>query len=265
MDHFRRRSRIGCTSSTTGSPRCHLRAARRDPNLRTSSPSAPSSRARASPIWWRPSIASPTPSPTSAQDRRAAGLGRGRAGAARSDPPATGTASTASDGATTGARSSRGHACSPTPRCTRASGCHRSRRCPSASRWSPPRPGAIPEVVGDAAVLVPPRDVPALAEALLVAAQDTTTRERLIARGTERVRLFSWQRAGEQLARALPLAGRCPSLKPRAGAVHVQTSTHAVGSSGHRVPDDAWPRTSGPPARSGPHRAWSSAGGAVGA
>jgi glycosyltransferase involved in cell wall biosynthesis len=61
--------------------------------------------------------------------------------------------------------------------------------------------GAVPEVVGDAAVLVAPRDIPALAEALLVVAEDTTTRERLIALGTERVRLFSWRRAGEQLAR----------------------------------------------------------------
>jgi glycosyltransferase involved in cell wall biosynthesis len=61
--------------------------------------------------------------------------------------------------------------------------------------------GAIPEVVGDAAMLVAPRDVPALAEALLVVAKDATTRERLIALGTQRVRLFSWQRAGEQLAR----------------------------------------------------------------
>jgi glycosyltransferase involved in cell wall biosynthesis len=67
--------------------------------------------------------------------------------------------------------------------------------------------GAIPEVVGDAAVLVAPRDVPALAEALLMVAQDATTRERLIALGAERVRLFSWQRAGQQLAqlyRTLP-------------------------------------------------------------
>ena len=60
--------------------------------------------------------------------------------------------------------------------------------------------GAIPEVVGDAAVLVAPRDVPALAEALKVVAEDVTMRERLIALGTERIRLFSWQRAGRQLA-----------------------------------------------------------------
>jgi glycosyltransferase involved in cell wall biosynthesis len=60
--------------------------------------------------------------------------------------------------------------------------------------------GAIPEVVGDAAVLVAPDDGPALSDALLLAATDATTRARVIAAGTERVRSFSWQQAGEQLA-----------------------------------------------------------------
>ncbi|HEX4126336.1 MAG TPA: glycosyltransferase family 1 protein [Acidimicrobiales bacterium] len=60
--------------------------------------------------------------------------------------------------------------------------------------------GAIPEVVGDAAVLVAPRDTVALAEALLVVAGDATTRERLVAAGTERARLFSWERAGQDMA-----------------------------------------------------------------
>jgi glycosyltransferase involved in cell wall biosynthesis len=60
--------------------------------------------------------------------------------------------------------------------------------------------GAIPEVVGDAAVLVAPRDVAALAEALEVVVNDAATRQRLIEAGTERVRLFTWQRAGQQLA-----------------------------------------------------------------
>ncbi len=60
--------------------------------------------------------------------------------------------------------------------------------------------GAIPEVVGDAALLVAPRDVPALSEALLVATRDEATRARLIAAGTERVQAFSWPRAGRQLA-----------------------------------------------------------------
>jgi glycosyltransferase involved in cell wall biosynthesis len=60
--------------------------------------------------------------------------------------------------------------------------------------------GAIPEVVGDAALLVAPRDVPVLAEALLAVATEATVRQRLIAAGTERVSLFTWQRAGHQLA-----------------------------------------------------------------
>ena len=61
--------------------------------------------------------------------------------------------------------------------------------------------GAIPEVVGDAAVLVPPRDVTALAEALLLVSRDATTRERLITAGTQRVTQFTWEAAGHQLAR----------------------------------------------------------------
>jgi glycosyltransferase involved in cell wall biosynthesis len=71
--------------------------------------------------------------------------------------------------------------------------------------------GAIPEIVSDAAMLVAPRDVPALAEALLLVSEDATTRGRLTAAGTERVKLFSWQRAGQQLAllyRTLADAGR---------------------------------------------------------
>ena len=60
--------------------------------------------------------------------------------------------------------------------------------------------GAIPEVVGDAALLVPPGDEPALSEALVAAVGDAPTRQRLIAAGAARVELFSWQRAGSQLA-----------------------------------------------------------------
>ena len=60
--------------------------------------------------------------------------------------------------------------------------------------------GAIPEVVGDAAVLVPPRDVPALSEALLLVARDAATRERLIKAGIQRVTQFTWDEAGHQLA-----------------------------------------------------------------
>jgi glycosyltransferase involved in cell wall biosynthesis len=60
--------------------------------------------------------------------------------------------------------------------------------------------GAIPEVVGDAALVVAPSDVHALAEALLVAATDAAARERLTAAGRERARLFSWEQSGRELA-----------------------------------------------------------------
>ena len=60
--------------------------------------------------------------------------------------------------------------------------------------------GAIPEVVADAALAVAPRDTHALAEALLVVATDAATRGRLIAAGNERSHLFSWEKAGRELA-----------------------------------------------------------------
>jgi glycosyltransferase involved in cell wall biosynthesis len=60
--------------------------------------------------------------------------------------------------------------------------------------------GAIPEVVGEAALVVAPRDAPALAEALLEVATDAALRSRLIEAGRERARLFTWERAGRELA-----------------------------------------------------------------
>jgi glycosyltransferase involved in cell wall biosynthesis len=68
--------------------------------------------------------------------------------------------------------------------------------------------GSIPEVVGDAALLVAPRDAQALAAALEVAVSDAPTRHRLGAAGTQRAAAFSWQRAGNELgALYLTLAG----------------------------------------------------------
>ena len=60
--------------------------------------------------------------------------------------------------------------------------------------------GAIPEVAGEAALLVAPGDPHALAEALLAVATDSAISARLIAAGRERARLFSWERAGRELA-----------------------------------------------------------------
>ncbi len=74
--------------------------------------------------------------------------------------------------------------------------------------------GAIPEVVGDAAVLVEPRDVPALAEALLAAlAGLDDAGDRLIAAGRQRVRRVHLDASRRTAGAALPHAGRCPRLK----------------------------------------------------
>jgi glycosyltransferase involved in cell wall biosynthesis len=59
--------------------------------------------------------------------------------------------------------------------------------------------GAIPEVAGDAALLVPPEDTEALATALARAVGDRATRDGLVAAGRERVAAFSWQRAAASL------------------------------------------------------------------
>jgi glycosyltransferase involved in cell wall biosynthesis len=57
---------------------------------------------------------------------------------------------------------------------------------------------SLPEVAGQAALLVPPHDTAALAAALVRLASDTALRESLRERGQERAALFSWKRCAEQ-------------------------------------------------------------------
>lgn len=60
---------------------------------------------------------------------------------------------------------------------------------------------ALPEVVGDAGILLDPLDKPAWTEAMQKVAADTSLRQDLIARGRARASEFSWARsAGLQLA-----------------------------------------------------------------
>jgi glycosyltransferase involved in cell wall biosynthesis len=54
---------------------------------------------------------------------------------------------------------------------------------------------SLPEVVGDAAVLVDPMDAGAIADAMARVLTDPALRATLIARGYERVKLFSWERS----------------------------------------------------------------------
>jgi alpha-1,3-rhamnosyl/mannosyltransferase len=55
------------------------------------------------------------------------------------------------------------------------------------------RAGAVPEVLGDAACLVPPRDHVALAEALALVLTDEAVRAGLVAAGRTRTAGFSWE------------------------------------------------------------------------
>ena len=52
--------------------------------------------------------------------------------------------------------------------------------------------GSLPEVLGDAALLVPPGDESSLAEALATAVTDPAVRRRLSERGVERARRYTW-------------------------------------------------------------------------
>jgi glycosyltransferase involved in cell wall biosynthesis len=62
------------------------------------------------------------------------------------------------------------------------------------------RAGAVAEVVGDAARLVPVRDPEALADALAVVLDDGAERARLVAAGRERAACYSWAATGDGLA-----------------------------------------------------------------
>jgi glycosyltransferase involved in cell wall biosynthesis len=57
---------------------------------------------------------------------------------------------------------------------------------------------ALPEVAGDAAILVDPEDVDAIADAMLRLSQDESLRQKLIAAGYENVKRFSWEKAARE-------------------------------------------------------------------
>ena len=67
---------------------------------------------------------------------------------------------------------------------------------------------AIPEVAGDAAILVDPMDVDAIAEAMLRLSQDERLRAELIAKGHENVKRFSWEKAARETLAVLERAAR---------------------------------------------------------
>jgi glycosyltransferase involved in cell wall biosynthesis len=71
---------------------------------------------------------------------------------------------------------------------------------------------ALPEVCGDAALLVDVDDPRVLTEALRAATADRSTRERLVEAGLRRARAFSWERTAREVDALLRrLAARAPS------------------------------------------------------
>ena len=57
---------------------------------------------------------------------------------------------------------------------------------------------SLPEIAGEAALLVDPTDVEALADAMLRLSEDETLRQQLIAAGHENVKRFSWEKAARE-------------------------------------------------------------------
>jgi len=58
---------------------------------------------------------------------------------------------------------------------------------------------SLPEVVGDAGILVDPFDVEAIADAMSRALHSTDLRTELVAKGFERAKLFTWQKSARQV------------------------------------------------------------------
>ncbi len=68
--------------------------------------------------------------------------------------------------------------------------------------------GSLPEVAGDAALMVAPEDIAGLADALVKAVTDADARERLVARGLERARSFNWDEAARAHVRVYEQAAK---------------------------------------------------------
>ncbi len=69
---------------------------------------------------------------------------------------------------------------------------------------------SLPEVVGDAALMVDPLDVEALAESVARVLDDEALRARLAARGPERAAFYTWEKTGQILADVYRTAAGLP-------------------------------------------------------
>lgn len=66
---------------------------------------------------------------------------------------------------------------------------------------------AMPEVIGDAGVLINPCDVQEMADGILRIAQDETLRQRMVERGLERAQQFRWDEVARQTLWVIEQAG----------------------------------------------------------
>jgi len=79
---------------------------------------------------------------------------------------------------------------------------------------------SIPEVVGDAAFLVPPTQPEALAEAVLRVRSDTDLRKAMIQKGLNRAAFFRWDQAACQLLECMrDVSGEKRSISCARGAL----------------------------------------------
>ena len=61
---------------------------------------------------------------------------------------------------------------------------------------------SLPEVAGDAAILIEPDDPTIMAEAILQVISDRQLRQELIQKGKERAKLYSWERTAKETLKA---------------------------------------------------------------
>ena len=61
---------------------------------------------------------------------------------------------------------------------------------------------SLPEVAGDAAILIDPNNLEQLAEAILQVVSDSQVRQKLVHKGKERAKLFSWERTAKETINA---------------------------------------------------------------
>ena len=89
--------------------------------------------------------------------------------------------------------------CSSFRPCTKGSACRPWRPSPAALRSSPPTCPSLPEVLGDAAVLVDPLDAEAIADGITRVLEDADLRADLHRKGLERASQFSWEQSVKRI------------------------------------------------------------------